>query len=111
MVTLLKSRLFMQQWTEFASDYQGKAGDALAERFIVAVDNALLFIEERPNACPIYEVGQEADDIRGYRFHKWQVRGFPHMVLFHMIDAETVLVDAIYAQRMDIPVHITEDLE
>jgi plasmid stabilization system protein ParE len=111
MMKLLKSRLFMQQWEGFASDYQHKAGDEVAERFIIAVDNALLFVAERPNACPIYEVGYDADDIRGYHFHKWQVRGFPHIVLFHMIDAETVLVDAIYAQRMDIPVHITEDLE
>lgn len=101
----------MQQWKEFAFDYRNKAGDEVAERFIVAVDNALLFIAERPKACPIYEVGREADDIRGYHFHKWQVRGFPHMVLFHMVDAETVLVDAIYAQRMDIVAHIVEDME
>lgn len=101
----------MQQWEEFAFDYQHKAGEEVAERFIVAVDNALLFIAQRPNACSIYEVSYEADGIRGYHFHKWQVRGFPHMVLFHMIDAETVLVDAIYAQRMDIPVHIAEDME
>jgi plasmid stabilization system protein ParE len=111
MVTVLKSRLFMQQWQDFAADYQSIAGEGVAERFIIALDNALKFIAERPHACPVYEVGQEADDMRGYRFHKWQLCGFPHLVLFHIRDADTVLVDAIYAQRMDIPSHMAEDME
>jgi plasmid stabilization system protein ParE len=110
MVTLLKSKLFMQQWADIALSYQHKAGEEVAERFIAAVEKALDFIKERPNACPIYEVGQEADDLQRYSFQKWQLRGFPYLVLFHRMNKETVLVDAIYAHRMDIPLHVKEDI-
>jgi hypothetical protein len=44
MYTLHKSALFMRQWQAYAQNYKDRAGIQIAERFIAAVEGALLFI-------------------------------------------------------------------
>jgi hypothetical protein len=44
MYTLHKSALFMRQWQTYAQNYKDRAGIQIAERFIAAVEGALLFI-------------------------------------------------------------------
>ena len=108
MFTLQKSALFMRQWQGYAQGYKDRAGLAVAERFIAAVEDALRFISESPLSCPLYDTGAH-DDLRRYAFRKWNLRGFPHAVFFHL-EQSSIFVEVLYAQRMDIPTRLGNDL-
>jgi hypothetical protein len=109
--TVQKSALFMRQWRTYAQDYHDRANVNIAERFIVAVEDALSFIRQSPYACPIYDTGEEDEDLRRYQFRKWNLDGFPHIVLFRLGDDSAIFVEVLYAQRMDIPWRLAADLE
>ena len=108
MFTLHKSALFMQQWQTYAQAYKDRAGMEVAERFIVAVIEALDFIRQNPYACPLYDVGDGYDDLQPYAFRKWNLHSFPHVVLFRVRDA-TLWVEVMYAHKMDIASRLTTD--
>ena len=103
MRTIQKSALFMQQWHEHAHYYRHKAGLEVAERFILAVDEALKMIRENPAMCPLYEVGSGYDALRMHVFRKWNLRGFPYVIVFRIgdNDCHTLFVEVLYAHRMD----------
>ena len=109
--TIQKSAIFMRQWRDYVQDYRDRAGVNIAERFIVAVEGALSFIRQSPYACPIYDTGEGDEDLRTYQFRKWNLDGFPHMVLFRLGDGTSIFVEVLYAQRMDIPSRLAVDLE
>jgi|GEM_PF-707099 len=109
MMKLLKSALFMRQWQEYAQDYKNRAGMEIAERFIVSVEQALKFIEQNVYACPAYEMGKEYHDLQAYRFRKWNVQGFPHKVLFQLKDEKVIVIEVLYAHKMDISARLNED--
>lgn len=100
----------MRQWQNYAQHYKNKAGLVIAERFIVSVEEAISFIEQTPNACPLYDTGNSNRDLQNYTFRKWNVRGFPHMVIFRMGDANTIFVEVLYAQMMDISARLDNDV-
>ena len=99
----------MQQWREYALDYKDKAGMAIAERFITAVEETLDFIRQNAYACPVYETGEGDEDLLAYQFRKWNLRGFPHMVLFRLKDSSTILIEVLYAHKMDIASRLRND--
>jgi hypothetical protein len=111
MFTLQKSTLFMQQWRSYAQAYHDRAGMDIAERFIAAVEDALRFIRQSPYACAIYDTGEGYEDLHIYQFRKWNLHGFPHMVLFRLSDNATIFVEALYAHKMDIPAHLAGDID
>ena len=106
MLTLHKSELFMRQWRSYAQHYHDRAGVSIAERFIVAVEDALGFIRDHPFACSIYDVGAGHEDLQYYQFRKWNLNDFPLMVLFRIGDDATIRVEVIYAHKMDVPAHL-----
>jgi hypothetical protein len=106
-----KSALFMRQWRNYARDYRDRAGVNIAERFIVAVEDALSFIRQSPYACSVYDTGEGDEDLRTYQFRKWNLHGFPHMVLFRLGGGDAIFIEVLYAQRMDIPSRLAADLE
>ena len=111
MFTIQKSALFMRQWQQFAQDYHDRAGANIAERFIVAVEDALSFIRRSPYACSIYDTGEGHEDLRMYQFRKWNLQDFPHMMLFRFGDSATIFIEVLYAHKMDIPSRLVADIE
>ena len=100
--SMQKSSLFMKQWREYAHNYQKRAGVEVAERFIVAVEQADYFIKNNPYACALYEPGEGYEDLQAYQFRKWNLSGFPYVVLFRIKDNITILIEVLYAQKMDM---------
>ena len=111
MFTIKKSALFMRQWKDYAQEYHTRAGVNIAERFIVAVEDALNFIRQRPYACSIYDTGEGYEDLQIYQFRKWNLHYFPHVVLFRMGDNATIFIEVLYAHKMDMPSHLTTDID
>jgi hypothetical protein len=76
-INMQKSTIFMQQWKGYAQDYDERAGGALAERFITAVEDALGLIGQNPYACAIYETGEGYEDLQVHKFRKWNLQLLP----------------------------------
>lgn len=100
----------MEQWRGYVKNYRDRAGVAIAERFIKAVEEALQFIEKNPYACKPYDPGEGYDDLQAYQFRKWNLNGFPYMVLFRLKNNTDVFVEVLYAHKMDIPSRLTGDM-
>jgi len=98
-----KSALFLRQWKYHAHDYKQRAGLRVAERFITAVEQALEFIRANPYACAPYDPGEGYEDLHIYKFRKWSLRDFPHLILFRLNDNSSIFIEALYAHKMDIP--------
>jgi hypothetical protein len=101
----------MQQWKGYAQDCDERAGGALADRFITAVEEALRFISQNPYACAVYETGEGYEDLQVHKFRKWNLQGFPHLVLFRVTDKSTILIEVLYAHKMDIQSRVLGDRE
>ncbi len=100
----------MQQWQGHAEYYHEQAGRGVAEEFITAVEKALQFIGQSPYACASYETGSEDLDLQHYRFRKWNISGFPHKIIFR-IEENTILVEVIYAHKMNVASRLTTDIQ
>ncbi len=96
MFAMQKSALFMRQWQNHAQEYKDRADVNTAKRFIASVEKALRFIHRNPYACPLYDTGEETDDLRMFQFRKWNLHGFPHMVLFRLHGNATILIEVLY---------------
>lgn len=99
----------MEQWRQYAQFYRDHADANIAERFIVAVEDALRFIGESPYACSTYNPGEGFDELRKHQFRKWNLHKFPHVVLFRLDDA-AIFVELLYAHKMDIPSRLIADI-
>lgn len=111
MFTVQKSALFMQQWRDYAQYYDDRAGANVAERFIVAVEEALNFIRQNPNACSLYDTGEGYEDLQIYQFRKWSLDTFPHLILFRLVDNDTIFIEVLYAHKMHITSRLSTDLK
>jgi hypothetical protein len=109
MIRMRRSKLFMQQWKNYARAYRDRAGINIAERFIVAVDEALRFIHRSPYACSIYDPGEEYGDLQAYQFRKRNLHDFPHAILFRVGDDATIFVEVIYAHKMNMSARLAAD--
>lgn len=107
MYTLHKSALFVRQWQGYAQDYKDRAGTHIAERFVTAVEEALLFVAQSPLSCPLYDTSKDKD-LQRHIFRRWNVHTFPHAVFFRMENTH-VFVELLYAQKMDITTRMTTD--
>lgn len=97
-----KSNLFKKQIIEFAENYKDRAGFETAGRFLDCIDEAIEFISHHPLACAIYHEAHENAELQKYEYRKWRVKTFPFSVYFRIIDNDTILLEAIYAHRMDV---------
>ena len=104
-----KSNLFKRQLLVFAHDYKEIAGIKIAERFINSVQNAIEFISRFPLACSLYHEARQVSALRQYEFRRWSLKGFPHTIFFR-IEGDIILLEAIYAQRMDIEQRLPNDI-
>ena len=103
MYHLRKSRLFKRQIQSFARSYfiDINAGKPVARRFVDEVEAATQFIVKNPLAYSIYHDAKTHDQLKLYEFRKWRVKSFPHSIFFRM-DGDAIILEAIYAHKMDI---------
>ncbi len=107
MFKVQKSRLFIRQLERYARDYKNRAGVEIARKFVLEVGEVLKFIAHNPYACMEYDAGD--DDLQKYQFRKWNVQGFPHFVLFRVVD-DNIILEVIYSHRMDIYSRLSFDV-
>ena len=108
MFQIEQSALFLRQWQEFTHNYNKRAGKSVAVKFVLAVEEAQTFIANNPYACMVYDAGGEFPN---YKFRKWSLHKFPHVILFRVKDADTIIIDAIYAHKMDIGRRFEAEIE
>lgn len=106
MWTLKKSSLFKHQLIYFAKNYK-----EIANRFLDSVENSLSFIQSKPLACSIYQDAKKHPLLQQYEFRKWPIKGFRHYVFFRVLDNQEILLEAIYAYRMDTITHFGSDFK
>lgn len=106
-----KSALFKKQLLEFARNYKEVANLKTANRFLDYVDDAIKFIGKSPFACAVYFESKELEALQQYEFRKWSVKVFPHSVFFRVVDDKMILIEAIYAHRMNTLKRIASDID
>ena len=94
MYGIKKSALFKRQSAAFVSDYRERSGATIANTFVDGLEQGIKFIANNPEACVVYAC------VVGKKFRKWRVKGFPHSIYFRL-ENEVVVLEAIYAHRMD----------
>lgn len=105
-----KSKLFKKQLLEFAENYKERVDLKTANRFLDCVDDAMKFVSKSPLACAVYFESQYSETLKEYEFRKWSVKIFPYSIFFRITDNRTVLIEAIYAHRMDTVRKISSDI-
>ena len=95
MYDVMKSSLFEEQALAFIKGYRARAGNIVARNFAAGIDASICFISKNPQACAVYT------HIGAYEYRKWGVKEFPHSIYFR-ISNDTIILEAIYAQRMEI---------
>ncbi len=106
-----KSALFKKQLLEFAENYKKIADLKTANRFLDNVDHAIKFIGKSPLACAVYFEAQELEVLHQYEFRKWSVKVFPHSIFFRIVDDKIILLEAIYAHRMNTIKRMSSDID
>ena len=49
--------------------------------------------------------------LKGREFRKWQVSSFPYFVFFRMVDDETIVLEALYHNKMDISTRLRSEIK
>ena len=101
MYTVKRSALFKRQLINFVQGFMEQAGAEVANRFIDGLEKSMAFIAANPEACFPYE-------FNGLHFRKWNLGGFPHAIYFR-VDGQTVIMEAVYAHRMDRSSRLSSD--
>ena len=104
MVGIKKSVLFKRQSAAFVAEYRERSGVTIANGFVDGLEYGIRFIATNPQACVVYT------RIAGKEFRKWRVKGFPHSIYFRT-DKEFIILEAIYAHRMDTIKRLPNEIE
>jgi len=105
MNTIRRSALFKRQLLQITSGYRERAGSQIALKFVDEIEHSIAFIAGQPEACAIYT------KLEGKEFRKWRVGGFPVSVFFRMEGEDVIVLEALYAHRMDIAGRFSDDIE
>ncbi|MEQ1704967.1 MAG: hypothetical protein ABL867_03220 [Rickettsiales bacterium] len=106
-----KSSLFIRQAQASILYYKQNAGIEISEKFIMSLESALGFIAVNPYACAVYKVGKKFKYTESYQFRKWNIIGFPYSIFFHISVDNIIIVDAIYAHKMNISSRLTNNAQ
>jgi plasmid stabilization system protein ParE len=105
MTTIRRSALFKRQLLQITGGYRDRAGSDIALRFVDEIDEGINFIAERPYACAIYT------RIEGQEFRKWRIGSFPVSAFFRIDTTGAIVLEALYAHRMNIDQRFVEEVE
>lgn len=105
MPTIVRSALFKRQLLDITASYRDRAGSGIALKFVDQIDEGVRFIADRPLACAIYT------RLEGKDFRKWRLKSFPVSIFFRLEATDTLVLEALYAHRMNIAVRLPKDIE
>ncbi len=103
MARIQRSALFKRQLIEMTSAYRERAGSPVAMRFVDRIEEGIAFVADKPQACVVYT------RLEGKEFRKWTIRDFPVSVFFRIERDDTIILEALYAHRMNIGARLPED--
>jgi plasmid stabilization system protein ParE len=96
MSRIIRSAAFKRQLIEITSGYRTRAGSKTALKFVDKVNVGIRFIVENPLACAVYT------RLENKEFRKWSLQDFPTSIFFRLDSDGTIILEALYAQRMNI---------
>ena len=96
MPAIVRSVLFRRQLHEITASYQERAGSDIALKFVDQIDEGVRFIAAKPLACAVYT------RLEGKEFRKWRLKSFPISICFRLENADALVLEALYAHRMNI---------
>lgn len=105
MTRLLRSGLFKRQLLDMTADYRDRAGSDIALRLVDQIEDSVAFIARRPQACAVYT------QVQGKTFRKWGVKDFPVSLFFRVEPDGTIILDALYAHRMNIAARLPDEID
>lgn len=82
--------------------YRERAGREVAGRFVDQIEDCIAFIAKRPQACAVYT------QLEGKTFRKWRLKDFPVSIFFRVDAGGTIILEAVYAHRMNIAERFAE---
>ena len=104
MPKIVRSALFKRQFLEITAGYRERAGSSIALKFVDKIEDSISFIAARPLACAVYTRLEDKE------FRKWRVPDFPVSVFFRLENDDTIVLEALYAHRMNIGSRLTKDI-
>lgn len=105
MYRIERSALFKRQLLEITAGYRERAGSEIALNFVDQVEACIRFISSKPRACAVYT------SLEGREFRKWRVGNFPVSAFFRIQDDTTIILEALYAHRMNVAARFPHDIE
>lgn len=105
MTQIRRSGLFKQQLLDMTTGYRDSAGSDVALRFVDQVEDCIAFLASRPQACAVYT------RLQGKTYRKWSLKTFPVSVFFRIEDNSTLILEALYAHRMNIASRLPDEIE
>ena len=105
MPTIVRSALFKRQLLDITASYRDRAGSDIALKFVNQIDEGVRFIAHKPLAFAIYT------RLEGKDFRKWRLKSFPVSIFFRLEGPDTLVLEALYAHRMNIAARLPKDIE
>lgn len=105
MPKIIRSAVFKRQLLDITASYRERAGSAIALKFVDQVEACVGFVAVKPYACAIYT------KIEGKEFRKWSLKDFPVSVFFRLEDSDTIILEALYAHRMNISARLLKEMD
>ncbi|MBO0662819.1 type II toxin-antitoxin system RelE/ParE family toxin [Jiella sp. MQZ9-1] len=105
MSPIIRSALFKRQLIEITSGYRVRAGSKIALQFVDQIEAGVRFIVAKPLACKVYA------RVEGREFRKWGLQDFPVSIFFRLEGEDAIILEALYAHRMNIAARLPKDVE
>ena len=105
MPKIIRSALFKRQLLDLTTSYRTRAGSPIALKFVDQIEDSIGFIAERPLSCAVYTRLEDKD------FRKWGLKDFPVSVFFRLDREDTIVLEALYAHRMNIAARFPGDID
>ena len=103
MMAIKRSALFRRQLFNITVHYRDAAGKKTALKFVDQIEDSIIFITANPFACPVYTV------LENHEFRKWRIRDFPVSIFFRIEGENILILEALYAHRMNIAARLPKE--
>ena len=105
MLRISRSALFKRQFLEITTGYRRRAGTAVALKFVDQAEMSIRFVATKPLAWPVYTRLEDRE------FRKWGLQDFPVSLFFRLADSDSLVLEALYAHRMNITGRLKKDID
>jgi len=96
MPKIVRSALFRRQLLDITAGYRECAGATNDLKLIYQICDSIATIAANPPTCAVYT------RLQGKEVRKWRVKDFPVSLFFRLEGQGTIVLEALYAHRMNI---------